>query len=235
MPVTVNYGANSAQKLDYYRPVQTGKRPAVLCVPGGGWTSANRAVYATRCTELAAMGYVGVAMSYRVLPSFPYPAQVQDITSAYNWMKAQTFIDKNRIAVIGMSAGAYGVSFLGVGGQGVAPANIKCMVLESGIYNLAAPGVPEDPTVAAFLNGADPASSSPFTYASATSKPAMLVHGAQDTTIAPQQSIDMKDKLASFGVPASLTLYTGGHGNPTDPVEAAAIWAAEKAFIASYI
>lgn len=230
MPTTSSYGSDPAQQLDCYRPTGSGKRAAVLVIPGGGWTSANReGSSAIRCAAFAALGYVGIAMSYRVVPDTSPAKQFEDVLLAYQWMKDQSFIDKTRIAVIGSSAGAYGAAWLSNRN------NVKCAILECGIYDFTLPGVPEHPTVAAFLSGADPATSSPINFVSAYTKPTMLIHGAQDVTIDPQQSFAMRDRIASFGVPASLTLFTGGHGEPTDPAEAAAVGEAEKAFLASYL
>jgi len=94
-------------------------KPAVLYLPGGGFTAANHNKYIQMRTALAQAGYVVAAAEYRVVPD-KFPKIVTDGKHAlsYLYQHADTYhIDTNRIAVIGDSAGGYLAQFLGTTSQ----------------------------------------------------------------------------------------------------------------------
>ena len=72
--------------------------------------------------ELARKGYVGVAVSYRCKPEDNFPAPLQDVQGAIDWVRAnagQYKLDKDRIAVIGFSGGGTLACLLGMKGDTV--------------------------------------------------------------------------------------------------------------------
>jgi para-nitrobenzyl esterase len=120
--------------LDVYRPVATaglpGKLPAMILSFGGGWSKGSKDVKYIRelCGYYAARGYVAISIQYRIAkdnpPALPGPAPTpgkneqsrlinaafQDTCNAVRWVRTNAGkyqIDPNRIAIGGVSAGAF--------------------------------------------------------------------------------------------------------------------------------
>jgi acetyl esterase/lipase len=105
-------------KLDVYHPLKTTQRalPAVLLVFGGGWRSGERAHNDALAKGLAAKGFIAVSADYRLSTEALYPAPVHDLKAAVRWMRANAKkygIDKDKIAVMGCSAGGQLAMLLG--------------------------------------------------------------------------------------------------------------------------
>ena len=63
-------GGDVDLKLDLAIPKEgTGRFPAVVCVHGGGWKAGNRQSMEKTIETLAARGYVGLTVSYRLTPA----------------------------------------------------------------------------------------------------------------------------------------------------------------------
>lgn len=110
-----------ALHLDLFRPdTATGdgaKRPAVLLVHGGGWRSGNRTLQEPMATYLANRGLVAATVEYRLSLEAQYPAAVTDIKAALCWLHrnaGQLGVDRDRIAILGASAGAQLATLVGV-------------------------------------------------------------------------------------------------------------------------
>jgi acetyl esterase/lipase len=120
--------------LDVYQPVATAqlpkKLPAMILAFGGGWRKGSKEVKYIRdlCAYYAARGYVAVSMQYRIAKDNPQAepgpapladtvdqarlinAACQDTCNAIRWVKTNAGkyqIDPNRIAIGGVSAGAF--------------------------------------------------------------------------------------------------------------------------------
>ncbi|MGE5496691.1 MAG: alpha/beta hydrolase fold domain-containing protein [Syntrophothermus sp.] len=108
-------------KADIYRPKKTKKLlPAVIFIHGGGWRSGDRTQEKPFAQLLASKGYVTILADYRLSIEALYPAGVHDIKAAIRWARenAKKYrIDKNRIAVLGTSAGAQMASLMGTTGD----------------------------------------------------------------------------------------------------------------------
>lgn len=140
----VTYGDSEATQLDIYRPTggATGL-PAIVFVPGGGFEDASRMVPGTPFFDSIGQwavdsGYVGVTVSYRVLPDAQWPSGAEDVAAAISWIKdngADYGIDPARIVLIGQSAGAANVSGY-MAGHGGTEADIAAAVLISGFFDV---------------------------------------------------------------------------------------------------
>lgn len=94
--------------LDFY-PASRGDAPVVVMVHGGGWDSGTRDQIPYFNHWLADSGYAVAAISYRLAPEHPWPAQRDDTLQAIDWLKANAArldIDADRIVLMGRSAGA---------------------------------------------------------------------------------------------------------------------------------
>lgn len=95
-------------KLDFYATERPGA-PVVIVVHGGGWDSGDREQLTEFNHWLAGEGYNVAAISYRLAPQYPWPAQRDDTLQAIAWLKANETdlrIDATRLVLMGRSAGA---------------------------------------------------------------------------------------------------------------------------------
>ena len=126
----VAYGPLAAEKLDLCEPLGvTSSRPGVILIHGGGWTGGDKSSvhFQSRCTSLAALGFVVANVNYRLADKYSYtypqqrkdmwPAQLVDVQLAVRWVRAhaqQLGLDPTRVCAAGSSAGAQLAVFLGV-------------------------------------------------------------------------------------------------------------------------
>jgi pectinesterase len=105
--------------LDVFYPSSKSKtkRIAIMIIHGGGWRSGNRTQHYPLAERLADLGYVCFTPEYRLSTEALYPAAVYDLKSALRWIHANAKkfdVDKNKVAVLGFSAGGELAAFLGV-------------------------------------------------------------------------------------------------------------------------
>ncbi|WP_065963069.1 alpha/beta hydrolase fold domain-containing protein [Curtobacterium sp. UCD-KPL2560] len=87
-------------------------RPAVVMVHGGSWSHGDKATAAYRavCQYLASEGFVTVNVDYRLAPTDPFPAGLDDVRRALDWVFRPTTlstydVDPDRVGLFGGSAG----------------------------------------------------------------------------------------------------------------------------------
>lgn len=92
-----------------YTPPGSGPRGGLLFAHGGGWATGSPETAAEHCGTLAAdADVVVVSVDYRLVPEHPYPAGLDDLTRALDWVvehAAELGIDPARLAIGGQSAG----------------------------------------------------------------------------------------------------------------------------------
>lgn len=101
-------GDSRALKMNIYRPNDNKKRPALLMIHGGGWSSGSPSMQIPMAIQIASRGYVAIPVEYRLSPEAKYPAAVHDIKSAVKWIRKHADrydIDPDFIAISGCSAG----------------------------------------------------------------------------------------------------------------------------------
>ena len=140
----VAYGSDPLQKLDVFTgDGAKGKRPVLLFVHGGGFTRGDKHgdFYPDNITLWAAKnGMVGVNIDYRLAPKDPWPAGVNDLTSAIAWTHANIARyggDPNRIVLFGHSAGANHVADYAAHPEvrGTEASSVKGVILLSPAYS----------------------------------------------------------------------------------------------------
>lgn len=103
-------------EMDIIKPVTQKKLPAVLFVTGGGFVGSLKSNYLQQRLEIAEAGYVVASIEYRKIPNGVFPEPLEDVKSAIRFLRANADkfgIDKNKIAVMGSSAGGYLVAMAG--------------------------------------------------------------------------------------------------------------------------
>ena len=96
--------------LDVYRPPQEGNYPAIVIIHGGAWQGGSPRDNAEFSSYMAARGYVVWAITYRYAPQSKFPAQIDDVQTALQFIQQhgkEYETDLNRIALMGRSAGAH--------------------------------------------------------------------------------------------------------------------------------
>jgi acetyl esterase/lipase len=208
----ITYGPLPRHRLDVYRPTAVAERRAVILFTyGGGWTSGERSTYEFVGAAFAAQGYRTVIADYRLYPEVSFPTFLDDAVSAYRWT-SEKFRDAcgapRPVIVAGHSAGAYISAMLALDRAKPQPA---ALVGLAGPYSF-------DPTTwpstrAIFARAAaSPDTARPVAYAKADAPPALLLHGASDTTVKPYNTVDLAAALRARGNRVEQIDYPGiGH------------------------
>jgi len=228
--------ADTELNLDLAMPkTGAGPFPAVVFLHGEGWRAGNRQQMNHFIEGMARLGYVGVTVEYRLVPTALFPAQVEDCKAAVRWLRANAKkyrIRPDRIGVVGFSAGGHLASMLGVtrkedgfegvGGNPEQSSRVQAVVSFFGPTDFSARDWPkdlEDEVIAPFLGGtfADKADSykraSPVNYVTVDAPPFLFLHGTDDKLIPIDQSRRLSEKLKTVGVPTQMVALEGeGHG-----------------------
>ncbi|MDO6434468.1 alpha/beta hydrolase [Flavitalea sp. BT771] len=120
----VPYAGDTLRKhlLDIYLPAGAGPRtPVVVWVHGGAWMSndkyADMGYMRNTIQDILAKGYALASIDYRHSTDAVFPAQAQDCNQALEFLyqhASQYKLDKDRIALIGFSAGGHLASLIGL-------------------------------------------------------------------------------------------------------------------------
>lgn len=212
-------------------PAPAPPRAAVVVVHGGGWVGGDKAdehrEYISRI--LAQNGFVAISVNYRLAPDDVYPAAIDDLEAAVKWLRepaqvASLGIDPAQIGVLGDSSGAQLAGLLGSLGRGshAEGSRVAAVVSLAGpmsfLTDLAQAG--GDKSVLGFL-GCEEASpcpqrgeASPITYVDSSDPPYLLVDGAGDYVVRPEQAILMGAALDKVGVANEILIPPGdAHGS----------------------
>ncbi|MBK0379882.1 alpha/beta hydrolase [Mucilaginibacter segetis] len=201
--------------LDFYQSEISGKRPCVLVIHGGSWSSGDSRQLPELNTYLAQRGYNVAAINYRLAPEYQTPAPIEDVEAAISYLQHhadELHIDTNKFVLLGRSAGAqiallaaYTQKFPGLRGvvdfYGPAdmvwgysiPSNPLIMdsrkVMEDyigGTYN-AVPG--------------KYVACSPLEFVNQETVPTLIIHGGNDVLVSPEHSRRLNAKLKHYDVP----------------------------------
>src|SRR5579863_2541040 len=174
----LKYGPAARNLLDIFMPQNvTSGRPVLVFVHGGAFIGGNKRrtpdspFYDNIMLWAVKNGFIGVNITYRLAPQFPWPAGVEDVAAAVQWVNekiGERGGDPARIYLMGHSAGAIHVAsyvshpeFSKVKNGG-----LKGAIMVSGIYDLTRRS-PNEPERSYFGND-------PSRYASESSLPGLL-------------------------------------------------------------
>ncbi len=218
--------------LDIYLPADAkGKRPFVVFIHGGGWLGNDKyADMGYMPNTVAAMLENGMAVAsidYRFATDAVFPAILQDCNKAVSFLydNADKYnLDRNKIALMGFSAGGHLASLMGTShnnkvsnlyfSSSYRPFKYKAVVDFYGPTDLVLlPGNEDAKSPEALLIGATPLSrpdlakaASPLTYIDKNDPPFVIFHGEKDNIVSNKQSKLFSAWLKYYGVKNELTI-----------------------------
>ncbi len=209
-------------QIDFYRPknVKEGL-PLLVFVHGGGWKGGNRSDYLVYLVAFAKKGYMTATVSYRLKRDSIYPACVEDVSDAVEWLfnnSEKYGYNPDKIALIGGSAGAH-LSLLAAYGwrdsrsQNKASINdsvkhrIKAVVDIYGPVDLTTDYAQSQGLVTGFIGHSYEEKpelyreASPIQYLNKNCPPTLIFHGTSDNLVPYDQSDTLRARLDKLGVP----------------------------------
>ena len=218
--------------LDIYLPADAkGKLPLVVFIHGGGWIGNDKyADMGYMPNTVAAMldnGMAVASIDYRFATQAVFPAILQDCNKAVSFLydNADTYhLDKNKIALMGFSAGGHLASLMGTSHNNKVsdlyfpktyrPFKYKAVVDFYGPTDLVLlPGNEDAKSPEALLIGATPLerpdlakAASPITYIDKNDPPFIIFHGEKDNIVSNKQSKLFSAWLKYYGVKNELTI-----------------------------
>ena len=243
------YGG-AALLMDVYHPEKPNGM-GIVHVTGGGWATGlgYDAMQRRRLPHVLMEGlplvkaeYTVFSVEHRALPTFRYPAPIEDVQRAVRFVRhnAKRFgIDPDRIGAIGGSSGGHLVAMLGVldgkdspeGNSPVdresarvqcvvaraAPSNLLTMKRESGLTSMFLGALLSPWTRPGSIPYNRAIAASPVTHVSADDPPILLLHGDADKMVAVEQSRAFAKVLAEAGLTHELVEVEGAGHMPHYP------------------
>ncbi|WP_082811177.1 alpha/beta hydrolase [Mycobacterium simiae] len=218
----ISYGeCGSRNQLDIWRRPdldRNGRAPVLLQVPGGAWMVGNKRGQAhPLMSHLAELGWICVAINYRLSPRSTWPDQIVDVKRAIAWTKehiAEYGGDPEWLAITGGSAGGHLTALAALTpndpqfqpGFEDADTRVDVAVPFYGVYDFNATGSAVHPLMAAMVAKnvfkvsrteiADPfRAASPITYVRPDAPPFFLLHGTNDTLVPIEQARSFVGRL----------------------------------------
>ncbi|MDP9064628.1 MAG: alpha/beta hydrolase [Pseudomonadota bacterium] len=216
----IPFGTDPQQHLDVYIPTAASSvpRPMVVFWYGGRWETGDKSEYRFVGAALASLGYVAVLPNYRHYDQVKMPGFMDDAARAGLWAfahAAEFGADRRRFYTMGHSAGAHIAALVsldrryflangGAGGGRTVP-DIAGVIGLSGPYDFLPLTDPDLRDM--FGPPARYPDSQPINFVNHDAPPMLLVHGLQDRSVAPKNSINLAAALRSRGIAATLKLY----------------------------
>jgi len=212
--LNLSYGESARQKLDVYVPQGEARDlPVVVFFYGGSWQSGRRQNYRFVAEALTARGLLTVIPDYRIYSEAKFPTFVEDGAAAVSWVRdhlSEYGGDASRLFVMGHSAGAYIAAMLALNPRYLAQAGMSTDELR-GFIGLAGPYdfLPlKVPRLIKIFGAADGLpETQPVNFVSPKAPPALLLHGAKDKTVRPQNTERLAARLQEAGRPVETKIY----------------------------
>lgn len=231
LEANISYSSHPQTVLDLYQPkgASPGKRPGVLVIHGGGWTGGKKEnVFERLCLPFLEKGFVVANVEYRLAAVAPAPAAVNDVLAAAEWFRnnaARYGVDRNRIVVMGDSAGGHLALMVGLTtkkAQLGPTGKVAAVINWYGITDVqdqlegqhmrqyavtwVPPELPDRQDVARRV--------SPISWVRKDAPPVLTIHGDADPTVPYEHGVDITKELRNAGADAELIpIHQGGHGN----------------------
>jgi carboxymethylenebutenolidase len=209
----------------YCVPLPQGAHPAVILLHGAVPRGYGNQGFAEQCRKLAAAGYYAMFVEYYsqaglARPGDPpvtgkgfaawvnvnFPIWTREIVSAIDALGQNPEVERDQIALIGHSLGAFLALAVGASEGGRVAAVIEYY---GALTNIAPPMVANMP-------------------------PTLILHGSADETIPVRYAYELDALLTSYNRPHEMKIYPGaGHG--LDPATGADAWQKSLDFLRRYL
>ncbi|HEY4327129.1 MAG TPA: alpha/beta hydrolase [Mucilaginibacter sp.] len=220
----------------YLPPVKKSSYPLIVWIHGGAWLSNDKYAdmgYMTNTIKaFIDSGYALASIDYRFSTTAAFPALIQDCNQAIEFLyeNADKYsLDKDRIALIGFSAGGHLANLMALSNNN----NVKAFYHDKKKPNFKIKLCldfygPSDFSVLKGLGDDNPRNpitlllgatvtdrpdlakrASPITYIDKNDPPFLIVQGEKDQSVNPQQSISLSEKLKAVGVKNELIIVPG--------------------------
>lgn len=215
-------------KLDLYRRKErTGAQPLIVIIHGGSWNGGSKQQLPAVNRWLAGEGYVIASINYRHAPKWAFPAAIEDVFHALDFLKAHASelgIDPTRVALIGRSAGGQIALSAAYANRDAAIRGVVALYaptdLVLGYEKPSAPGVIDSRRVLEDYLGGSPTeqrdiymAASPLNFINSTTPPTLLIHGDLDPIVSPVHSRLLATRLQKAARPSLyLALPWATHG-----------------------
>ena len=179
------------------------KRPAMLVLPGGGYTICSDREADAVAMAYAKAGFQTFILRYTVKAKGKWPLPLDDYEQAMECIKANEstwHVDCDKIATVGFSAGGHLCACAATLAKNKPAAAILVYpAILKDICDICQPGMPQ-----------------PNEYVKADTCPCFLVAARDDRTVAIKNTLMMELALAENNVPFESHIYSyGGHGFST--------------------
>jgi acetyl esterase/lipase len=196
------------QTGDLYLPDGQGPHPVAVVIHGGGWSGRDRTDMEDISKRLASQGIAAYNINYRLAPEHRFPAQVDNVRAALQWLvtEADSYaLDPERIYTVGYSAGAHLALLAATDPQaptvhaviaGGTPTDLTRYPESPYVKKLMGISIDEDPDAYR--------SASPLYQVTPDHPPVFLYHGRLDAIVHYRNAILLKEALEDAGVPVTL-------------------------------
>jgi acetyl esterase/lipase len=201
---------SSSLQLDIYKLKSlTEAAPVLIFIHGGSWSKGKRSDYLPYLLDYAQKGYVCVTVSYRLSGVAHFPAAVQDVQAAVQWIgehSSEHMIDPEKIALIGGSAGGHLAMMVGYADE-EAGHKVQAIVNLYGPTDLTTEYARNRDECITFLGESYQerpdlySLASPQTHISQDDPPTLIFHGTIDSLVPVSQSDSLHRWLDRAGVP----------------------------------
>jgi acetyl esterase/lipase len=213
---TVDYVkySDTSMSMDFYPAQTTGKKPCVIVVHGGSWSSGDSQQLPELNSYLAAKGYNVASINYRMAPKWQTPAPVEDIENAVKYLTKnaeQLHIDTDNFVLLGRSAGGQ-IALLAA--YTLHEKKIKAVIDFYGVADMVwGYSIPSNPLIMdsrkvmdSYVGGSYAQvpqkyfDCSPLNYVNSHSIPTLIIHGSNDVLVSPEHSHRLNGALLKYGV-----------------------------------
>lgn len=238
---TSSTGEHPAQKLIVWGPADRSADdaplPVLVFAHGGSWRSGDPADYGFFARAFVPKGFVVVLVGYRLVKGDAadgvYPAMLVDTASAIRWTRdeiAKYGGDRDRIVLVGHSAGAYNVVMTALDPQWLAREGADADAL-AGVIGLSGPydfyPFDSESTINAFGHADDPEATQPINRVRDDAPSMLFIHGDKDTLVRSRNSRELAKRIEVAGGAAELKIYPEMEHN--DPlISLAAPWRSRR-------
>ena len=103
--------ASPSEKMDIFLPNSTGPYPVIIWIHGGGFETGNKNENSSKpAKEGLSRGYAVVSINYRSSREATFPAQINDVKAAIQFLRANSKkynLNPDKIGLWGSSAGGF--------------------------------------------------------------------------------------------------------------------------------